>query len=114
MHHAINEYQLRLDVQDFLWPVYYINYAGPLSCILGCNNIDAHKIDGGKRSTQRGIHTLPHTRRVAGPVDYSGGVRAAEGLDGVSRSFWPGEELSGLCITEPSCCRYDKGGRVCV
>ena len=24
MHHAINEYQLRLDVQRFLWPVYYI------------------------------------------------------------------------------------------
>ena len=23
-HHAINEYQLRLDVQCFLWPVYYI------------------------------------------------------------------------------------------
>ena len=38
-----NEYQLRLDVQRFLWPVYYISYiiliilllfiyAGPLSC----------------------------------------------------------------------------------
>ena len=26
MHHAINEYQLRLDVQRFLWPVYYISY----------------------------------------------------------------------------------------
>ena len=43
MHHAINEYQLRLDVQRFLWPVYYIVrlyylcYAGPLSCILECN-----------------------------------------------------------------------------
>ena len=42
MHHAINEYQLRLDVQHFLWPVYYIIlyyiiYAGPSSCILGCN-----------------------------------------------------------------------------
>ena len=24
MHHAINEYQLRLDVQCFLWPVNYI------------------------------------------------------------------------------------------
>ena len=23
-YHAINEYQLRLDVQRFLWPVYYI------------------------------------------------------------------------------------------
>ena len=37
-----NEYQLRLDVQHFLWPVYYIGlyyiiYGGPLSCILGCN-----------------------------------------------------------------------------
>ena len=42
MHHAINEYQLRLDVQRFLWPVYYIAihylyYAGPIFCILGCN-----------------------------------------------------------------------------
>ena len=24
VHHAINEYQLGLDVQRFLWPVYYI------------------------------------------------------------------------------------------
>ena len=37
---SINEYQLRLDVQRFLWSVYYIGlyYAGPLSCILRCNN----------------------------------------------------------------------------
>ena len=42
MHHDINKYQLRLDVQRFLWPVYYIGlfilylyYVGPLSCILG-------------------------------------------------------------------------------
>ena len=37
---TINKYQLRLDVQRFLWHVYYINclyYMGPLSCILGCN-----------------------------------------------------------------------------
>ena len=26
MHHAINEYQLGLDVQSFLWPVYYLSY----------------------------------------------------------------------------------------
>ena len=26
VHHDINEYQLRLDVQRFLWPVYYITY----------------------------------------------------------------------------------------
>ena len=24
VHHAINEYQLRLDVQRFLWPVNYL------------------------------------------------------------------------------------------
>ena len=36
MHHAINEYQLRLDIQHFLWPVYLYCYI-PLSCILGCN-----------------------------------------------------------------------------
>ena len=38
---TINEYQLMLDVQCFLWPVYYIVrliiYAGPLSYILECN-----------------------------------------------------------------------------
>ena len=34
-HHAINEYQLRLDVQCFLWPVYYIRlYIGLLSSAL--------------------------------------------------------------------------------
>ena len=31
------KYQLRLDVQHFLWPAYYnIIYTGPLSCIFGC------------------------------------------------------------------------------
>ena len=78
------------------------------------SHIETHNIDGGKRSTQRGVHTLPHTRRATGPADYGGGVGAAEGLDGVSRSIWPGEELCGLCITEASCCRYGKGGRLCV
>ena len=40
IHYAINKYQLGLDVQRFLWPVCYIilYYAGPLSCILGCNH----------------------------------------------------------------------------
>ena len=34
-YHAINEYQLRLDVQCFLWPVYYIRlYIGLLSSAL--------------------------------------------------------------------------------
>ena len=40
MHHAINEYQPRLDVQHFLWPVYYyivLYYLRRSSCILECN-----------------------------------------------------------------------------
>ena len=43
MHHAINRYQLRLDVQRFLWPVYIVilyYLHGSLSCILGCNCTD--------------------------------------------------------------------------
>ena len=49
MHHTITEYQLRLDVQRFLWSVYYIVilgyiiYVGPLSCILGCNRRRDHR-----------------------------------------------------------------------
>ena len=37
--HAINEYQLRLDVQHFLWSsvLFILYYAGPLFCILGCH-----------------------------------------------------------------------------
>ena len=31
----INEYQLRLDVQRFFWPVCSLYYAGSSSCILG-------------------------------------------------------------------------------
>ena len=40
---GLPKFQLKLDVQHFLWPVYYISYiitlyyAGRLSCILGCN-----------------------------------------------------------------------------
>ena len=53
MHHAINEYQLRLDVQCFLWP-------GPLSCILGCNecvhSIGNHK--GRPWGTNQNIITM--------------------------------------------------------
>ena len=59
-------------------------------------HIDTHNIDGGERGAERGVHTLPHTRQAADPVDYGGGVGAAEGLGGASRSIWPGEELCGL------------------
>ena len=35
MHHAINKYQLRSDVQHFLWPVHYIAlYCIILYCIV--------------------------------------------------------------------------------
>ena len=40
--HAINEYQLRLDVQHFLWPVYLFIYTGSLSRILGCNYVSMY------------------------------------------------------------------------
>ena len=59
-----------------------------------------YSTNGGERGTERGVHTLPHTRQAAGPVDYGGGVGATEGMGGASRSIWPGEELCGLCITE--------------
>ena len=39
--HAINEYQLRLDVQPFLWPVYYITSV--IQDIFGAN-LRLHKI----------------------------------------------------------------------
>ena len=51
---TLNKYQLRLDVQRFLWPAYCIYvgpsscisgviiiYMDPLSCILGCNDYPA-------------------------------------------------------------------------
>ena len=37
--HTINEYQYRLDVQRFLWPI-SLYYPGPLSCIFGCITMD--------------------------------------------------------------------------
>ena len=40
--HAINQYQLRLDVQHFLWPVYLFIYTGSLSHILGCNYVSMY------------------------------------------------------------------------
>ena len=63
-------------------------------------HIDTYNIDGGERGTERGVHTFPHTRQGAGPVNYGGGTGAAERLGGASQSLWPGEKLCGLCITE--------------
>ena len=71
-----------------------------MHCTKNLVNIDTHNIDGSERGTERGVHTLPHTRQAAGPVDYGGGVGAAKRLDGASRSIWPGEELCGFCITK--------------
>ena len=66
--------------------------------------IKTHSVDSGKRGTERGIHTVPHTRWTAGPADHGGDVGTGEGLGGASESIWPGEEACGLCITPPSCC----------
>ena len=69
-------------------------------------HIDTHNIDGGENSTERGVHTLPHTRRAAGPVDNDGAAGALKGHCGASRSFWPGEELCGFCFTIDGCFRW--------
>ena len=67
VHHAINEYQLRLDVKRFLWPVYYIvilYYAGPLiSCILGCNHacFNFSRLHSGSPT----LHDSPYASRLA-------------------------------------------------
>ena len=76
-----------------------------MHCTKNLVNIDTHNIDGSERGTERGVHTLPHTRQAACPVDYGGGTGAMEGLGGASWSIWPGEELCGLCITS-KCCRH--------
>ena len=73
-----------------------------------------YSTNGGERGTERGVHTLPHTRQAACPADYGGGVGTAEGPGGATKSLWPGEKLCGFCIAEAGCCRYGKGGRVCV
>ena len=61
--------------------------------------IDTHNIDGTEGNTERGLHTLPHTRQAAGPVDYGECGGAADRLGGASRSIWPEEKLCGLFIT---------------
>ena len=67
-----------------------------------------HRIDEGKRGTERRVYALPHTRQTAGPVDYGGGVGAAEGLGAASRSIWPREKVHGFSTTvcTISSCRY--------
>ena len=64
---------------------------------------ETYSIDGGE-CTGREVHTLPHTRQTASPVDHGCGVGTLEGLGGASKSFWPGEELCGICITPTSYC----------
>ena len=44
VHHAINEYQLGLDVQHFLWPVYYIVILIILNYLHGSFNLGLHVI----------------------------------------------------------------------
>ena len=81
-HHAINEYQLRLDVQRFLWPVYYIIYLftrvlyfaswGVITWILYCafwGVISQHIYSALLRShTEGSFYFLPtsHIKRLEG------------------------------------------------
>ena len=66
---------------------------------------DTHNIDGGENGTERGVHTLPHSRQAAGPVDYDGAAGALDGSCGASGSIWPGEELYSFCFTIDGCFR---------
>ena len=84
-----------------------------LTFLLRLNScIDTHNVDGAEGSTERGVHTLPHTRRAAGPVDYGEGGGAVGRMDGASRSTWPEEKLCGLCLTESGSYRCTLGGKV--
>ena len=40
----------------------------------------------GERCAERGVHTFPHARWAAGPVNYGGGVRAGDRPGCVGRS----------------------------
>ena len=96
----INKYQLRLDVQRFLWSVYYIGlyciilyYAGPLSCILGCNNANW-------TTTTTNIQTKWETCHILLCVEYVGKnavwVRLSAGL--IPHSWWISFPCSNVCI----------------
>ena len=73
---------------------------------------DTHNVDGAEGNAERGIHTLPHTRWAAGPIDYIEGGGAADRLGGARRSIWPEEKLCDLCLTEFGSYRYTLGGKV--
>ena len=76
--------------------------------------IDTHNVDGAEGNAERGIHTLPHTRWAAGPIDYIEGVGAADRLGGARRSIWPEEKLCDLCLTETCSYRCTLGGKVII
>ena len=64
-----------------------------------------HSVDGAERNTKRGVYNVPFTREAATPDNSGGGVGTGEGLGIASRSIWPQEKHSDLCITEASSCR---------
>ena len=76
--------------------------------------IDTHSVDRAEGSTEREIHTLPHTRWAAGPVDYGEGGGAVDRLGGARRSIWPEEKLCDLCLTETGSYRCTLGGKVII
>jgi len=65
-----------------------------------------HSVDGAERNTKRGVYIVPLARETATPVNSGVGVGAGEGLGVASRSIWPQEKFSDLCITEASFCRF--------
>ena len=60
-------------------------------------------LDDEGECTEREVHTLPHTRPTASPVDHDGGVETLEGPGSATKCVWPEEESCGLCITLCTC-----------
>ena len=49
-----------------------------------------HSVDRGERCGESlTVHSLPHARWAAGPVNYGGGVRAGDRPGCVGKSSWP-------------------------
>ena len=74
--------------------------------------IETHRVDGVKRDTESGVHTVPLSRHSAGSADHGGGVGTLESVVGASKSVGPEEEPCGLISTVKCCmsvcvCAYE-------